>query len=159
MFTLIPLSILLTMFSMTLRRDSDNRSLKSTINLKSTMSNTKEYFGKADVLEEEGTRGGGRVQWGRLSRRDRWHCSPYIDFLRDGFVAYDFWCHPRHCTGEGHLGAFVTEFLRCAKIWNLYRICVSHQNTLKRNKENIQIISTNTNHDYNWQLRVLPPTL
>lgn len=98
------------------------------------------------------------MKWERLSSWDRWHHSPYIDFFRDRFIAYHLWCHPRDCASKGHLGTFVTEFLRCTKIWNFYCICVSHQNTLKRNRENIQIISTNKHHDCNWQLSLLPPT-
>lgn len=77
------------------------------------MSNTKEYFGKGEVLEEERTH---RVKGERLSRRDGWQRSPYIDFFRDRFIAYHLWGHPGNGAGEGHLGTFVTELLRCAKI-------------------------------------------
>lgn len=65
--------------------------------------------------EGEAGRAGLRRMWAGLpSCQGRY--PPNVDLLGDRLIPDHLWCHPRNRTSEGHLGAFITEFLRCAKV-------------------------------------------
>uniref|UniRef100_A0A670HRF7 Poly(rC) binding protein 2 n=1 Tax=Podarcis muralis TaxID=64176 RepID=A0A670HRF7_PODMU len=48
--------------------------------------------------------------------------SPDVNLLRDRLIPNDFWGHPGHRSGEGHLGALVAELFGGAKVRDLHHI-------------------------------------
>lgn len=58
--------------------------------------------------------------------------TPYIHFLRDGLISYDFWGHPGHRTRKGHFCALISQLLRRAKIRDLHQVIMGNQHTKSR---------------------------